>query len=258
MIWGGGGPDGVPRPVRLQRRPAGLPAGRSRSRRRNRRRSGLYARGRRPGGVRRPEHRRRTLEPATSGKNWIFPAGSSASAAPRSTLMTAVTERDPLVVFCPRRAAGRGRRRHRTPPPARPSGPPSAKNDVGRGPRPSRPRRPRRRTTGPARSRSSAIPRRLVATIRGEPHLLCLVRQGLVSPGPAPRGRSGSVTGSAAASARASTPPARSSSGTESLLSAAYDVGSALLEVNAAGDGVREVWRKPRPVGLSLEHAGRP
>ena len=87
-----------------------------------------------------------------------------------------------------------------------------------------------------------------VAVIRGEPHLLCLVRQGLASLDP----RTGATRFAYwfRSRKRESVSAARPVVvGDRILLSAAYDVGSVLLEANAAGDGVREVWRKPRLLG---------
>ncbi len=83
-----------------------------------------------------------------------------------------------------------------------------------------------------------------LATLRGEPHLLCLVRQGLVSLDP----RTGAerfhywFRSRKYESVNAVRPVVV---GNRILLSAAYELGSVLLEVNASGDGVTEVWRKP-------------
>ena len=88
----------------------------------------------------------------------------------------------------------------------------------------------------------------LVAVIRGEPHLLCLVRQGLVSLDP----RTGAerfqywFRSRKYESVNAARPVVV---GDRILICAAYDVGSVLLEGTAAGDGVREVWREPRVLG---------
>ena len=87
-----------------------------------------------------------------------------------------------------------------------------------------------------------------LAAIRGEPHLFCLVRQGLVSLDP----RTGAerfrywFRSRKHESVNAARPVVV---GNRVLICAAYDVGAALLEVNAAGDGVREVWRKPDRLG---------
>ena len=93
-----------------------------------------------------------------------------------------------------------------------------------------------------------------VAMLRGEPHLLCLVRQGLVSLDP----RTGAerfhdwFRSRKYESVNAARPVVV---GDRILLCAAYELGSVLLEVNAAGDGVTEVWRKPRLLGC---HWGTP
>ena len=87
-----------------------------------------------------------------------------------------------------------------------------------------------------------------LAVIRGEPHLLCLVRQGLVGLDP----RSGrerfhywfrSVRHESVNAARPVVV------GNRVLLCAAYELGSVLLEVNEGGDGVTEIWRKPDLLG---------
>lgn len=84
----------------------------------------------------------------------------------------------------------------------------------------------------------------LVATIHGKVHLLCLLRQGLVSLDPAtgqehlhfwfrPRVHE---------SVNAARPVVM---GHRILLCAAYEAGSALIEVAEDGRSVREVWRQP-------------
>ena len=84
----------------------------------------------------------------------------------------------------------------------------------------------------------------VVATIRGEPHLLCLVRQGLASLDP----RTGAerfrywFRSPKHESVNAARPVVV---GDRILLCASYGVGSVLLEVNAKGDGVTEIWRRP-------------
>ncbi|MFH5806402.1 PQQ-binding-like beta-propeller repeat protein [Alienimonas sp. DA493] len=84
----------------------------------------------------------------------------------------------------------------------------------------------------------------LLATIHGEPHLLCLVRQGLVSLDP----RTGEprfaywFRSPKYESVNAARPVVI---GDRILLAATYRAGSVLLQVNAAGDGVTEAWRKP-------------
>ena len=87
-----------------------------------------------------------------------------------------------------------------------------------------------------------------LAVIRGEPHLLCLVRQGLVSLDP----RTGTerfrywFRSRKYESVNAVRPVV---AGDRVLLCAAYELGSVLLQVNAAGDAVTEVWREPRVLG---------
>jgi outer membrane protein assembly factor BamB len=83
----------------------------------------------------------------------------------------------------------------------------------------------------------------LLATIHGQRHLLCLVRQGLVSLDPA-TGRERfkywfrSRTHESVNAARPLV------AGDLVLLTAAYDTGAALLRVHADGQGFDEVWRK--------------
>jgi outer membrane protein assembly factor BamB len=85
----------------------------------------------------------------------------------------------------------------------------------------------------------------IAATIHGQRHILCLMRQGLVSLDP----KDGSVrfkywfmsrTYEAVNAARPLV------IGDRIFLSAAYNVGAALLEVAPDGQSVREVWRNPR------------
>ena len=89
----------------------------------------------------------------------------------------------------------------------------------------------------------------LLATLRGEPHLLCLVRHGLVSLDP----RTGEerfrywFRSRKYESVNATRPVVVGED--RVLLCAAYGVGSVLLEVNRAGDGVREVWRNRDALG---------
>lgn len=85
----------------------------------------------------------------------------------------------------------------------------------------------------------------IAATINGKRHLLCLVRQGLVSLDP--------ETGTERfkywfrATVHESVNAARPVViGDKILLSAAYRMGSVLLKVNSEGDAVEEVWRNPK------------
>ena len=100
--------------------------------------------------------------------------------------------------------------------------------------------------TGEEQVVSYATP--LLAEVHGEPHLLCLVRQGLVSLDP----RTGAerfkfwFRSRKYESVNAVRPVVV---GNRILLCASYELGSVLLEVNPAGDGVTEVWRKPEALG---------
>ncbi len=88
----------------------------------------------------------------------------------------------------------------------------------------------------------------VVATIHGKPHLLCLLRQGLVSLNP----DDGAFhfkywfRSKIHESVNAARPIVVDD---QILLTAAYDVGAALLKVSPDGKSFEEVWRKPR--GLS-------
>ncbi|NNJ28020.1 PQQ-binding-like beta-propeller repeat protein [Alienimonas chondri] len=94
--------------------------------------------------------------------------------------------------------------------------------------------------TGEEQVVSYATP--LLATIHGEPHLLCLVRQGLVSLDP----RTGAqrfaywFRSPKYESVNAARPVVV---GDRILLTAAYRAGSVLLKVQPSGDAVTEVWR---------------
>ncbi|QDT15217.1 outer membrane protein assembly factor BamB family protein [Alienimonas californiensis] len=96
--------------------------------------------------------------------------------------------------------------------------------------------------TGEEQVVSYATP--LLATIHGQPHLLCLVRQGLVSLDP----RTGAqrfaywFRSPQYESVNAARPVVI---GDRILLSATYRAGSALLKVNASGNGVTELWTQP-------------
>jgi outer membrane protein assembly factor BamB len=85
----------------------------------------------------------------------------------------------------------------------------------------------------------------IAATIHGQRHILCLMRQGLVSVDP----QSGAVnfkywfTSRDYESVNAARPVVI---GDRVFISAAYNVGSALLEVGKDGKSVAEVWRNPR------------
>jgi len=85
----------------------------------------------------------------------------------------------------------------------------------------------------------------VAATIHGHRHVLCLMRQGLVSVDP----KDGHVNfkywfmSRDYESVNAARPVVI---GDRIFLTAAYNVGSALLEVNQDGRGIREVWRNPR------------
>jgi len=85
----------------------------------------------------------------------------------------------------------------------------------------------------------------IVATIHGQRHLLCLVRQGLVSLDP----KTGKVRfrywfmSRAFESVNAARPLVF---GDRIFLTAAYQLGSVLLEVSKDGNSVREVWKNPR------------
>lgn len=85
----------------------------------------------------------------------------------------------------------------------------------------------------------------VVATIHGKPHLLCLLRQGLVSLDP----HTGAFNfkywfrSKIHESVNAARPIVVDD---QILLTAAYDVGAALLKVHPDGKSFDEVWRKPR------------
>ncbi len=104
------------------------------------------------------------------------------------------------------------------------------------------PNEPKYRWTGAETLVSYSSP--IAATIRGHRQILCLMRQGLVSVDPA----DGHVNfkywfcSRSYESVNAARPVVI---GEKILLSAAYQVGSALLEVLPPGDAVREVWRSP-------------
>ena len=87
-----------------------------------------------------------------------------------------------------------------------------------------------------------------LAVIRGEPHLLCLVRQGLVSLDPRTGGERFRYwfRSRKRESVNAVRPVV---AGDRILLCAAYELGSVLLEVDAGGRGVSELWREPRLLG---------
>ena len=106
-----------------------------------------------------------------------------------------------------------------------------------------------------------------LATVRGEPMLFFLARQGLVGLDPRTgRGRFRYWFRSRTYESVNAVRPVVV--GDRVLICATYGVGAALLEVNTAGDGVSEVWRNPRvlnchwstPVvhdGLAYGFAGR-
>lgn len=85
----------------------------------------------------------------------------------------------------------------------------------------------------------------IATTIHGERHVLCLLRHGLVSLNP----KDGSerfkywFRSRAHESVNAARPLVI---GNQIFLTAAYNVGSVLLEVNPDNQGVKEVWRNPR------------
>ncbi len=105
------------------------------------------------------------------------------------------------------------------------------------------PERPRYSWTGTEMLVSYSSP--IAATIHGKRHVLCLMRQGLVSLDP----RDGSLNfnywfrSRAHESVNAARPVVV---GDQILLSAAYRVGSALLKVHKDGRGYDVVWRNPR------------
>lgn len=85
----------------------------------------------------------------------------------------------------------------------------------------------------------------IVSTIHGKPHLLCLLRQGLVSLDP----KTGELNfkywfrAKVHESVNAARPVVVDD---QILITAAYDVGAALLKVKPDGKSYDEVWRKPR------------
>src|SRR3972149_6819561 len=130
---------------------------------------------------------------------------------------------------------------------ARPSGRTSAATRGtaarGAGPEGGRAGEPKYRWTGDEMVVSYSTP--TTATIRGRRHILCLMRQGLVSVDP----KDGKANfkywfmSRDYESVNAARPVVI---GDKVFISAAYNVGSALLEVQPDGKGVREVWRTPR------------
>jgi len=105
------------------------------------------------------------------------------------------------------------------------------------------PEEPKYAWTGEEQIASYSSP--IAATIHGQRHLLCLLRQGLVSLDPA-GGRLNFkywFRSSDYESVNAARPVVI---GDKIFLSAAYRVGSALLQVNEDGKGYRELWRNPR------------
>jgi len=99
----------------------------------------------------------------------------------------------------------------------------------------------------------------IAATIHGKRHLLCLMRQGLVSLDP----QDGSVNFKYwfRSLLRDSVNAARPVVVDDKIfLSAAYKVGSALLQVNPDGKSYKELWRNPTNMmthwSTSIDHAG--
>lgn len=116
---------------------------------------------------------------------------------------------------------------------------------------------PKYEWTGEEMVKSYSSP--IVATIHGKRHLLCLMRQGLVSLDPQTGEENFKYWFKARVyeSVNAARPVVI---GNQIFLSAAYRVGSALLEVNDDGKSYKEVWRDPRTMlthwSTAIHHEG--